>query len=99
MGKMKALALLEDEMERNELARNVRSVKKPSPQLSRIDKLRKVVSDRQANRVDGVYVDMFSASVIVQIYDLLNAENQAKLMALPLKKAATVCFKLAGTPK
>lgn len=99
MGKMKALLLLEDEMERDYLARTVRSVKKPDPSLSRIDKLRKVVADRQANRVDGVFVDMFSASVIVQVYDLLNPENQAKLMALPLKKAATVCFKLAGAPK
>lgn len=45
-------------------------------------------------KVNEVMVDSFSASGIVAIYDALNAENKAKLLAMPVGRVADVCFKL-----
>lgn len=86
----------EDDNDRTDVARAIRSVKKPDPKLSTIDKIRQVVTERQYNRVNGVLVDLFTASIVVQIYDALNPENQAKLGAMEVKKICSICMKLAG---
>lgn len=39
-------------------------------------------------------LDGFTASAICLIFDKLNPENQAKLLAMPLTKVAEVAFKL-----
>jgi hypothetical protein len=44
--------------------------------------------------VDGTKIDQFSASALTQVYDALNAENQAKLRAMPIERAVDVAFKL-----
>ena len=85
----------EDDDGRGELARMVRSVKKPKAELPVIDKFRHVVEQKQANRINGVYVDLFSASVVVQIHDALNAANREKLCSLGAYRMTIVAFKLA----
>lgn len=45
---------------------------------------------------DGVLLDLYSASVMVQIHDALGEENRAKFAAMPLTKAHSVAFKLAA---
>jgi hypothetical protein len=42
------------------------------------------------------YVDLFSASAIVQVYDAINEENKVKYGRLPLPKMASIAFKLAA---
>ena len=49
--------------------------------------------------VDGIKVDHFSASALTQVFDALSAENQAKLLALPIEKAVDVAFKLINRQK
>lgn len=53
-----------------------------------LDKLREIVNDKQYQEVDGVVVDMFTASAVVQVADALGPENFEKYTALPLNKAA-----------
>jgi hypothetical protein len=83
----------EDDHDRGDLARAVRSVKKADPGLSVIDRLRSIVRERQANRVNGVLVDLFSASAAVQVYDAVNDANKERLDKLPVRKLISVCFR------
>jgi len=66
---------------------------------TRIEMLRGIVAGSQAQkiRVDGkkVYVDLFTASAMVQIYDALNEENRAKYVGLPWPTFVDVTWKLA----
>jgi len=64
--------------------------------LSTVDKLRKIVRKKQANRVDGVLIDLYSASLVVQVYDALNDSNKSKLAALPVRKMVNICFEVAA---
>ena len=41
--------------------------------------LRSIVDNKQAEKVHGMMVDMFTASAMVQVYDKVNDENQAKM--------------------
>lgn len=45
---------------------------------------------------EGMALDLFSASVMVQVYDALSEANQAKFAAMPLTTAHNVAFKLAN---
>jgi len=81
---------------RSDLARAVRSVPKMASDLTTLEKVRVIVKECQANRIGGVYVDMFTAQIIVQIHDALNEANQAKFASLPMRKMAFVALKLAN---
>jgi hypothetical protein len=83
----------EEQLHRDDLARAVKSIPK-SVKKTRIEKLREIVAGHQANRVDGLFVDATTASMLVQVHDVLNAENQTKFAALPIRKMATVGWKL-----
>jgi len=40
--------------------------------------LRSIVDNRQAEKIHGMMVDMFTASAMVKVYDALNKDNQSK---------------------
>jgi hypothetical protein len=71
--------------------------------LTRIEMLRSIVDGKQAQRirVDGrkVYVDLFTASMLVQVYDALNAENREKFIGLPFMKMVGVGWALVKRQK
>lgn len=56
--------------------------------------IRAVVAEKQYRKVNGVMVDLFTASAIVAVYDALSAPNQAKLASLPIPRMAEICFSL-----
>lgn len=62
--------------------------------LDGIAKIRQIVAERQAQKVNEVFVDGFSASAIAQVYDALNEANREKFIALPVARAAKVAFSL-----
>ena len=62
--------------------------------MSKIDQLRKIVDECQAAKVEGLFVDLFSASAMVQVHDALNETNREKFLALPVYKMANVTWKL-----
>ena len=59
-----------------------------------IEKMRKIVADKQAAKIDGVMVDMFTASAVTQIYDKVNDANKKKMEKLKAPKLADLAFKL-----
>lgn len=60
----------------------------------RIAAIRRIVERKQYAKVDGVMVDLFSASAIVQVFDAISEANRAKFTALPVAKMADVAFKV-----
>lgn len=58
-----------------------------------IEKLQAIVENKQASKIDGVLVDLFSASTVMQVYNCVSPENQVKLAALPIQKMVDVSFK------
>ncbi len=58
----------------------------PSSGDSRIETLRRILADHQFEKIDGFIVDATTASLLVQVYDSLNAANQARFEDLPLMR-------------
>ena len=56
--------------------------------------LRKIVADGQAGQVDGVEVDLYSASAIVKVLDALNPQNKERYLALDPLSMAEMAMKM-----
>lgn len=61
-----------------------------------LQRIRQIVAEKAAAKVNEVFVDLFSASMIVQVYDIVNDANKAKLLTLPVGRLASVCFAAAN---
>jgi len=61
-----------------------------------INACRAICAKKQYAKVNGVMVDLFSASAIVKVHDALNEANKLKFNALPIGRMASVAFKLIG---
>jgi hypothetical protein len=59
-----------------------------------IASMRKIVADKQAMKVDGVMVDMFTASAVTQIYDKVNDANKSKLDGMKASQLANIAYKM-----
>jgi len=62
--------------------------------MSTMDKVRKIVQDKSAAKIDGVMVDLFTASAIVQIYDKVNDANKAKMDNAKIAALANIAWKV-----
>ncbi len=60
----------------------------------KLDALRKIVTNCQYAKIDGVTVDLFSASAMVKVHDALNETNRAKFLGLPISQMARMAFQL-----
>jgi len=59
-----------------------------------IAKVKEIVDKKQAMKIDGIMVDMFTASAISKIYDKVNDANKAKMDKLKITKLADIAMKL-----
>lgn len=59
-----------------------------------IAKVKDIVARKQAMKIDGVMVDMFTASAISQIYDKVNDANKKKMDGLKVTKLADLAMKM-----
>lgn len=69
-----------------------RTKREPKPTLSRIDQFRKIVTEHQFAKGDGLSVDALSARAVTLVYDALNEENQAKYMAMDPAKMIRIAL-------
>ena len=60
----------------------------------RIAAIRAVVNAGQYAKVDGVMMDLFSASLICQVYDALSDENKKKFTSYSAPAMAEIAYKL-----
>ena len=53
-----------------------------------------IIGKKQAQKIDGVLVDMQTANVIMKVWNALNPSNRKKFENLPIRKMANVAWKL-----
>jgi hypothetical protein len=66
----------------------------PDAGQARIAALRAIVRECQYAKIDGVMVDLFTASAIVKVYDAINPENQAMYRVRTVDRMASIAFDL-----
>lgn len=59
-----------------------------------VQSMMKIVDKKQAMKIDGVMVDMFTASAVTQIYNKVNDANKAKMDKMKATQLANVAMKL-----
>jgi hypothetical protein len=69
-------------------------VTNPQTGIERINAVRQIVTNSQYAKIDGIMLDLFSASAIIKVYDNINEANQIKYRELPVYKMADIAFKL-----
>lgn len=74
--------------------RVINTLQAADPGLARIEAVQAIVDKGQYCKIDGLMVDLFSASCILQIYRAIRPEYQSKYRNLPIRKMATMAFKL-----
>ena len=84
-----------EQKERDDLARAVLAVRKAHPKLPHLEKIQQIVDTHQANRVDGVFVDCVSASMILTVYKAIKNEvHKAKFEGMRVRKMFTLACKV-----
>lgn len=61
-----------------------------------IDKMQHIVDTKSAMEINGVMVDTFTASLIMDIFSKVNKDNQDKMRKMPVEKLASAAYKLAN---
>lgn len=59
----------------------------------KIAALRQIVAEKQYAKIDGLMVDLFSASACVAVYDALSESSRAKFTAMPIRTMCLVAMK------
>lgn len=59
-----------------------------------IPQLEKIVQDKQHAKIKGKIVDLFTASMIMKIYNAVNDSNKKRMDALPLEKLVNLAYKM-----
>jgi hypothetical protein len=67
-------------------------VTNPKDGIERINAIRQIVTEKQYAKVDGVMVDLFSASGIITVYDNIKEEQQVKFRNLPVYRMVDIAF-------
>ncbi|MFI6263261.1 hypothetical protein [Micromonospora sp. NPDC051006] len=63
----------------------------PPGDATLIESLRRIVAERQHAKIDGVLVDLWSASVTLAIWDRLTAKHRQRLLTLPSHELILRC--------
>ena len=56
--------------------------------------IQKVLDERQARKVEGVFLDMQTAQVLALVREKLSAQNRERLECMPLAQAADIAWKV-----
>jgi len=62
----------------------------------RIAAIREVVQNKQYAKIDGCMADLFIASLVCNVYDVLNPENKAKFASFKWPIMAQIALKLTS---
>ncbi len=65
-------------------------------ELCRMAAIRTVVAEKQYAKIDGCMADLFTASIVCQVYDALSETNKAKFAAFTWPKMAQIALKLTS---
>jgi hypothetical protein len=62
----------------------------------RIAAIRKVVEQKQYAKIDGCMADLFTASIVLKVYDALNDKNRMKFSSCSWPVMADMALKLVS---
>lgn len=62
--------------------------------MNRVEKLRQIVSEKQYASIEGVLVDVFTASAIIRIYDQGSVGVKKIVEELPIQKLGKIALEL-----
>lgn len=57
-----------------------------------LQSIHNLLAGHHVTKVNECFIDAFTASAIVLIYNALNDTNKTKLLTLPVVKVADICF-------
>lgn len=60
--------------------------------MTRMDQVRAIVKDSTAAEIDGLLVDLFTASLLMQCHDKGNARTKAAIETAPLARVVQVAY-------
>lgn len=80
--------------DRADTAAAILEIPKLTRDQSKIERLRWVVDNKQCARIDGLVVDIFSASAVIGVYDQLSDANKAKLAVMPIRTMVSVALRV-----
>jgi hypothetical protein len=84
-----------DNREQTRIRKNGTWITSSGNGAERIAACRDIVARSQYAKIDGIMVDLFSASAILAVHDGLTREDlRAKYLAMPIARMAHVAFKL-----
>ena len=72
----------------------MRVVKESVNEANNIDKIKDILKNKSMKKISGVVVDMQTANAIVTVHKALGQSNRKKFEKLPIKKMASVAWKL-----
>ena len=62
--------------------------------MSKLQQLRNIVKEHQAEEIEGVLVDATTANLLVKVYDGLNDRNQERFLEFPIDRMAEIAWRL-----
>lgn len=66
---------------------------------SKLNKLRTIVKEHQAEEIEGVLVDATTASLLVKVHDALSDRNRERFLEFPLVKMTEIAWRLTEKEK
>ncbi len=63
--------------------------------MTTIEKIEKIVEEKQCRKIDGMLVDLYTASTILSVRKGLNETNRARLESLDIDRMCSVALKCA----
>lgn len=67
--------------------------------MSKIEKFRSIVREKAAAEVDGIEVDLFSASAVVKVYDSISTKNKERFLQEPAQVMVWLAFSILEKAK
>jgi predicted aconitase len=61
------------------------------------EKCKEIVANMQAERIDGMWVDISSANIYCQVYENIKPTNQELLEGMAIDKAMRIVWDIAST--
>ena len=61
--------------------------------------MRKIVASCTASKINECFIDMWSASAVVKVYDAVNEKNKARLLALPVARVCQIAMQVLANQK
>lgn len=61
--------------------------------------MRRIVASGTASKINECFIDTWSASAVVEVYDAVNEKNKARLLAMPVARVCQIATQVLDNRK